>query len=354
MKRVIVPFFIAHQGCPHQCVFCDQEKITGTAAALPAVDDIRRRVSDWLVSSGAATVEVAFYGGTFTALSQGAQLALLAPLQPLLASGSVSAVRVSTRPDCITVDNVALLKQYGVTLVELGVQSMDDGVLAAAGRGHDAAATVKASAILKRAGMQVGAQLMPGLPGAGKGEALASLRSVISLKPDVLRIYPAVVLEGTGLAKMYECGSFKPLSLEEAVQICKVMLHEADLAGVPVIRVGLQPTEDIAEGAELLAGPFHPAFRQLVESERWHDLLQRLVAVFGNDAALNVYVAPARIADVVGQKRVNISRLRNSGRVVAAVSADASLSDRRVIITDGIKTVAGDILADLDYQGEIN
>jgi len=354
MKRVIVPFFIAHQGCPHQCVFCDQEKITGVAAALPVAADIRSRVADWLVSSGAATVEVAFYGGTFTALSQGEQLALLAPLQPLLASGSVSSVRVSTRPDCVTADNVALLKQYGVSLVELGVQSMDDGVLAAAGRGHGAAATVKAFTILKRAGMQAGAQMMPGLPGAGRGEALASLRKIIPLKPDILRIYPAVVLEGTGLAEMYECGSFHPLSLDEAVQVCKLLLHEAALAGVPVIRVGLQPTEDIAEGAELLAGPFHPAFRQLVESERWYDLLQRLMAGFGKDAALNIYVAPAKVADVVGQKRVNISRLRSSGRIVAAVRADATLSDRRIIITDGIKTVSGDILTDLDYQSEIN
>lgn len=350
MKRVIVPFFIAHQGCPHQCVFCDQEKITGAAAALPGAAAIRCQVADWLFSSGTASVEVAFYGGTFTALSQDDQLALLAPLQPLLASGAVSAVRVSTRPDCITVDSVALLRQYGVTLVELGVQSMDDGVLAAAGRGHDAVATVNAFTILKSAGMKVGAQLMPGLPGAVSGEALATLRKIITLKPDILRIYPAVVLEGTMLAKMYECGSFQPLSLDEAVQICKVLLHEAALAGVPVIRVGLQPTEDIAEGAELLAGPFHPAFRQLVESERWYDLLQRLLTGSGMHADLNIYVAPARVADVVGQRRGNIRRIESDGRVVAAVSADATLSDRRILITDGIKTVAGDILTDLDYR----
>lgn len=352
MKRVIVPFFIAHQGCPHQCVFCDQEKITGAAAALPAAAEIRRRVAEWQISSRAATVEVAFYGGTFTALSQGEQQALLAPLQPLLASGAVSAVRVSTRPDCITASSVDFLRQQGVKLVELGVQSMDDAVLAAAGRGHTSAATVNAFAILKDAGMQVGAQLMPGLPGAGRGEALASLRMAMSLKPDILRIYPAVVLKGTGLAKMYELGSFQPFSLEEAVQICKVLLHEAALAGVPVIRVGLQPTEDIAEGAELLAGPFHPAFKQLVESERWYDLLQRLLTGLDKDAPLDIYVAPARIGDVVGQRRCNIKRIGSVGRKVAAVSADATLADNCIIISDGNKTVAGDILTDLDYNGE--
>lgn len=350
MKRVIVPFFIAHQGCPFQCVFCDQEKITGSAAVLPTAAEIKSRVADWLVSSGVAVVEVAFYGGTFTALSQGEQQALLEPLQPLLASGSVSAVRVSTRPDCITAGNVAFLRQSGVTLIELGVQSMDNAVLAAAGRGHDALATVNAFAILKSAGMRVGAQLMPGLPGAGRGEALATLRTIISLQPDILRIYPAVVLKGTALAKMYESGSFLPLSLDEAVQICKQLLHEAAQAGVPVIREGLQPTEDIAKGAELLAGPFHPAFRQLVESERWYDLLQRLVAAFPLDAKLAIHVAPARVADVVGQRRSNISCLRSSGRQVAAVTADANLEESRILITDGIKTVAGDILTDLDYH----
>ena len=353
MKRVIVPFFIAHQGCPHQCVFCDQEKITGSAAALPTAADIVRRVADWLHSSQADSVEVAFYGGTFTALSQGEQQALLTPLQPLLASGAVSGVRVSTRPDCITADNVAFLRQHGVTLVELGVQSMEDAVLVAAGRGHTAAATENAFALLKAAGMQVGAQVMPGLPGADMGEALVTLRRIMSLKPDILRIYPAVVLEGTVLAKMYESGTFQPLSLDDAVQICKVLLQEAAVAGVPVIRVGLQPTEDIAAGAELLTGPFHPAFRQLVESERWYDLLQRLLPCFDRDAALKVFVAPARIADVVGQRRSNIRRMVAAGRVEAVVSADTTLSERCILITDGIKTVSGDILTDLDYHGEI-
>lgn len=353
MKRVIVPFFIAHQGCPHQCVYCDQVKISGVEAVIPDAESIRSRVADWLVSSGAAAVEVAYFGGTFTALSRDVQIALLEPLQPLLISGAVSSVRVSTRPDCIDADSVDLLRQYGVSLVELGVQSMDDGVLAAAGRGHTAAATVKAFALLKGAGMQVGAQLMPGLPGAGSGEALASLRRIISLKPDILRIYPAVVLKGTVLAKMYESGSFHPLSLDEAVQICKVLLQEAALAGVTVIRVGLQPTEDISEGAELLTGPFHPAFRQLVESERWYDLLMRLLTGFDRDARLTVHVAPARVADVIGQRRCNIRRLDSAGWSVAAVTADAMLADNSIVISDGKNSLSGDVFTDLDYHAGI-
>jgi histone acetyltransferase (RNA polymerase elongator complex component) len=350
MKRVIVPFFIAHQGCPFQCVFCDQVKITGVAAALPTAAEIESRVADWLASSGVNKVEVAFYGGTFTALPQTAQQALLEPLQPLLASGAVTGIRVSTRPDCITSDSVTFLRQHGVDLVELGVQSMDDGVLAASGRGHDAAATVNAFAILKSGGLKVGAQLLPGLPGANRGEAVATFRRVIALKPDILRIYPAVILKATGLAKKYQQGSYLPLSLDEAVQICKLLLHEAAQAGVPVIRVGLQPTEDIAEGAELLAGPFHPAFRQLVESERWFDLLQRLLKGFDETAALNIRVAAARVADVTGQKRSNIRRLAGMGRMVAAVTAAADLDDNQIEIIGGSMHVSGNLLTDLDYR----
>jgi histone acetyltransferase (RNA polymerase elongator complex component) len=351
MKRVIVPFFIAHQGCPHQCVFCDQRAITGRDGTLPQPAELLRTIEEWRATSGGGAVEVAFYGGTFTALPLDRQQALLQPLQPLLAAGQVAAVRVSTRPDAVDGATARLLRAAGVSLVELGVQSMDDAVLAAAGRGHGAADTEAAFAVLRGAGLRVGAQMMPGLPVESAAGAVASFRRILALKPDLLRIYPAVVLKGTELARLYQRGEYTPLSLETAVNLCKIMLHDAASAAVPVIRAGLQPTDDLAAGAEVLAGPYHPAFRQLAEGERWYDLLQILVAGFAADASLAIHVSPARIADVVGQKRQNIIRLEKlSGKRVAAVHGDASLAPGAIRLSDGNRSITGDILRDVTYQ----
>jgi len=354
MKQVIVPFFIAHQGCPHQCVFCDQHSITGRNGELPQPLELLRTIDAWRSSSGADSVEVAFYGGTFTALTHRQQQSLLQPLQPLLASGLVAAVRVSTRPDTVDVPTAEFLRDAGVTLVEIGVQSMDDDVLAASGRGHTAADTAAAFAALRAAGLQAGAQLMPGLPGDSAAGAVASLRRVVALKPELLRIYPAVVLKGTELARMYQQGSYAPLSLDAAVNLCKVMLHVAALAAVKVIRVGLQPTTELAAGAAVLAGPCHPALRQLAEGERWYDLLQILAARFAGDARLTLHVPPARIADVVGHKRRNIIRLEQfSRRTVAAVSADDSLAAGAIRISDSSMSISGDLLRDLTYKEDL-
>lgn len=351
MKRIIVPFFISHQGCPHQCVFCDQQTITGRAGALPQAAEILRMIDAWSSSSNFRAVEVAFYGGTFTALSLSQQQSLLRPLRPLLASGRVARVRVSTRPDAVDAAKADFLRDAGVSLVELGVQSLDDHVLAVSGRGHTAAATVAAFTTLRGAGLQVGAQMMPGLPGESGGGAVNSFRRVLALMPDLLRIYPALVLKGTELAKMYKCGEYRPLSLDSAVDLCKIMLHDAALAGIPVIRAGLQPTDGLAPGAEIVAGPFHPAFRQLAEGERWYDLLRKLVEDFSNGARLTIQVCPSRIADVVGQKRQNIIRLeKHSGHVVATVAADSSLPPGVIRISDSRRYISGDILRDLTYQ----
>ncbi len=351
MKRVIVPFFISHQGCPHQCVFCDQKAITGVAGTLPQPDEILRRIEAWRISAGAESVEVAFYGGTFTALSACQQQSLLQPLQPLLASGRVAAIRLSTRPDKVDAATARFLREAGVCLVELGVQSLDDNVLAAAGRGHAALDTVAAFATLRAAGLQVGAQMMPGLPGESAAGAIGSFRRVLALKPDLLRIYPTVVLKGTALAKMYQQGEYTPLSLDAAVNLCKIMLQDAALAAIPVIRAGLQPTDDLAAGATVLAGPFHPAFRQLAEGGRWYDLLQILVRRLDGNAGLTIHVSPPRVADVVGQQRRNIIRLEKlSGIKVAGVTADSTLTAGAIRISDNRHSISGDILRDLTYK----
>ena len=354
MKTPVVPFFISHRGCPHRCVFCDQEKIAGAVAALPSDGDIREKVAEYLRSSGSYVVEVAFFGGSFTGLSRADQERLLLPLQPLLASGAVSSVRVSTRPDTIDDAGVSLLHYLGVKTVELGVQSMDDGVLKLSERGHGAADVEKAVLCLKRRGLRVGIQLMPGLPGDTSRKALTSLSRVLDLGPDFLRVYPAVVIRGTPLARSYAEDTYRPLSLRSAVTLCKVMLHRCLSSGIPVIRMGLQPTAELEREGTIIDGPFHPAFRQLVEAELFFDLLSKLVGEkIPAGSEVTVRCTPSRVSDVIGQGRANMRRLLTERGVrIAGVRGDALLSslDLAVDRFDGIRT--GNILSDLHYTME--
>jgi histone acetyltransferase (RNA polymerase elongator complex component) len=348
-RKVIVPFFISHQGCPYSCIFCDQRRISGSAGTLPSPEEIREKVGAYRSSSRQAAVEVAYYGGSFTLLPLQEQRALLAPLQPLLDSGEVSAVRLSTRPDALNLDVIKLLREFRVSLVELGVQSMDDAVLAASGRGHMAADTERAFSKLHDAGIPVGAQLMPGLPGDLPSEAVRSLHKVLALKPTCLRIYPTVVVEGTELAVQYRRGDYVPLSLEDAVFLGARLLHAALRADVPVIRMGLQATDILSGPDGVVAGPWHPAFRHLVESELFHDLLVRLTN--GLAGAVSVTAHPARISAVTGQNGVNRNRLMERGILLRTVLPDADQTKHYLAVTcDGV-TREGNIVTDLNYPG---
>ena len=351
MRPLIVPFFISHQGCPHQCVFCDQVKISGGREKLPSGADIIARIAACRASAGFKPVEVAFYGGTFTNLPEEEQERLLLPLQPLLASGEVISVRLSTRPDAVDYGSARFLARMGVGTVELGVQSMDDEVLALSGRGHKAACTIEACRTLRRAGMTVGMQLMPGLPGDTGEKSLSSLESVLALRPDFLRIYPTLVIAGTRLEELYRSGGYTPLSLAEAVSLCKVMLHRALAESVRVVRIGLQPTAELETGGVIPAGPYHPAFRQLVEAELCYDLLRKLTSGIRADSPVTVFCAPSRISDVIGQRRDNIKRLhREQGIKIASVKADPALSHLEIVIDHREGIMRGDIVRDMDYK----
>jgi histone acetyltransferase (RNA polymerase elongator complex component) len=352
MAAEIVPFFISHRGCPHRCVFCNQEKISGSGGRLPSEAEIRDAISSRLEANGMRPVEVAFYGGTFTSLSKEEQRGLLDPLQPLIGSGGVSSVRVSTRPDAINGEISAFLAEMGVGTVELGCQSMDDEVLAQAGRGHTAMHTIEASMAVKKAGLSLGIQLMPGLPGDTMEKSLASLERALALNPDFLRIYPAVVIEGTGLADLYREGRYQPMALEEAVQLCKVMLHRALEAGVRVVRMGLQASPELDSPGTVLTGPYHPAFRQLVEAELCYDLLVQLIRGLPEADLVSINCAPSRISDVVGHRRGNLQRLSEEhGVEVVAVRGDGSLGPQEVMVVHGEIRRRGNIIKDLDYGG---
>ncbi len=304
----VYPFFIPHEGCPHLCRFCQQQSLSGHSKA-PSPEQVAKELSVLLPDRGDG--EVAFYGGSFTLLEPALQVDYLQQVRSFIAKGQVSGVRVSTRPDAIGEDQVTLLRQGGVATVELGCQSFFAEVLEASGRGHGPQSVGRAVALLRSRSMQIGLQLMPGLPGAAPWEALQSLRQALDLRPDFLRIYPTVVLRGTLLADDFHQGRYRPLALDEAVELCAEMLWHCREAGVPVIRLGLQATAALVPGQALVAGPYHPAFGALVRSCLWR---RALATVLAGQAAVEVRVHPADLSDVLGQRRDNRNYFEERGQ----------------------------------------
>jgi histone acetyltransferase (RNA polymerase elongator complex component) len=354
MKPLIVPFFISHRGCSHRCVFCDQTTISGSAGDVPAPAEILAKITACRGTAAGRPIEAAFYGGTFTALPLPLQRRLLEPLQPLISAGALHGVRVSTRPDAVDPDTISFLAGMGVRIVELGAQSMDDGVLGCAGRGHTSDATVAACHALHAAGLAVGIQLMVGLPGDTPAGALASLGRVLALKPAFLRIYPTLVIAGTRLEGLYRAGEYTPLSLDEAVRCCKIMLHEALRAEVPVIRSGLQDSPELRVAGNVVAGPHHPAFRQLVDGELFYDLLLELTGEAPDDQPLTLVCAPSRVSDVAGQGRTNVQRLcRTRGMKVAGIKGDPLLSPLELQVVADSFIRKGNIVHNLTYRAEV-
>jgi histone acetyltransferase (RNA polymerase elongator complex component) len=345
VKTVTVPFFISHQGCPHTCVFCDQRTISGASGVLPTAEQIRARIDLWRSTAGDRPLEVAFFGGTFTALPEEVQAELLAPLQPLLENGTLDSVRISTRPDYIDADRVAWLSERGVRTIELGVQSMDDTVLAASGRGHSAAESVNAIRCIKSRGLSVGAQLMPGLPGDTPISSLASQEQVISAGADFLRIYPTVVLQGTELARRYAAEEFIPLPLDRGVSLCKLLLQRAMQADIPVIRIGLQADHGL-DAESVLAGCWHPALGQLVRSQLYADLVCRFVPP---GQRVTVYCHPARLSDVMGVKRSNLQRQAERGVQMQVVPDVVLKREELKVEIEEISTIYS-VIKDLHYS----
>ena len=261
----IIPIFIPHAGCPHQCVFCNQKTISGQKTA--AVKGAKEQINKWLEwVKPSLENEAAFYGGSFTGLDLALQKELLALTDELLDRKVIGSVRLSTRPDYIDEERLELLRAHGIKLVELGVQSLDDSVLQKAERGHTAQQVAEAVALLKSYGFKVGVQLMVGMPGQDFASVKATVEQVLALQPDIARIYPLLVIKGTPLAKSYVAGEFEPLTLEEAVRQAAYVYQNLSEAGVKIIRVGLQPDDELCAEGNILAGPFHPAMGELVQS----------------------------------------------------------------------------------------
>lgn len=305
-KRHIIPLFIPHQGCPNLCVFCDQKKISG--AETPVTPEmVTQQIQNALMISGECR-ELAFYGGSFTAMKPEIQEGLLAAVQPFLRRGEIGAIRLSTRPDAIDDSICQLLQAYGVTTVELGCQSMDPRVLDLSRRGHTPEDTVRAVKCLRQHGFSLILQMMTGLPGDSGQESLETAKELANLEPDGVRIYPTVVLRGTELERQMRAGQYQPQTVEEAVKLCASIYEIFRAAGIPVIRLGLNPTEDLS-GGEAVAGAYHPALGELVLSEMY---LRRARALLGNTSCREpiLLVHPSRVSVMIGQKRRNITLLQ--------------------------------------------
>jgi histone acetyltransferase (RNA polymerase elongator complex component) len=329
---MIIPFFIPHWGCPHQCVFCNQKNITGQFASIEA-SSIPHTIAEYVKTSDPdEPVQVAFYGGSFTALGIDMQKSYLEAVRPFILSGQIKSIRLSTRPDKINREILALLKGYHVQTIELGVQSMDDHVLALSGRGHNAVDTENAVKLLRKYDFIVGLQLMPGLPGDSAEKFIDTVNKTIALKPDFVRMYPLLVIKDTPLEGLYTTGQYTPLSLDEAVSLCGEALIKFEQAGIEVIRIGLQPTKELGKPGTILAGPYHPAFRQIVESSILLDRMKALL-VSRKPSRLEVtfLVNPGEVSAAVGQKRSNIERLKNQFALkMVHVRPDQSVPRRTV------------------------
>ena len=290
-KHAIIPIFIPHRGCPNDCVFCNQRKITARTDDVTP-DDARQIIDTWLstlrpvpvrsgsVESNCSTVEVAFYGGSFTGLSIVEQSSFLAVADEYKQNGLIDKIHLSTRPDYIDGDILENLLNYHVDTIELGVQSFDDEVLRLSNRGHTAGDVFEAVRLIKKYGFELGIQLMIGLPGDSLESCIMSARKTAELKPSLARLYPTIVLDETELYEMYVRGEYVPLSREEAVLRTKEMYKILDDAGITIMRVGLKSTDIIGEGGAINGGTYHPAFRQLVEGEIAKERIEPLLRDF--------------------------------------------------------------------------
>lgn len=311
---MIIPIFIPHRGCPHQCSFCNQESITGQNGSVLSdyVKSATGTIKEWLERPHRdRSVEVAFYGGSFTCLPEDDQLALLDCVQPFMRQRRVIGIRLSTRPDCISHDGVEFIKSYGVKKIELGVQSLNDHVLVKSKRGHCVADVVKSVEIIKKAGLEAGVQLMAGLPGETTGTFLQGIDKLTQIKPHFVRLYPVVIVKNSELEQRYLAGTYTSLSMNKAVALSVRFYTRMKKANIPVIRIGLQPSVDLEK--MIVAGPYHPSFGELVQSRVWLQKIRKFFKKAAVDSIVTLHISNRDLSSVQGLKKINIQRLEQLG-----------------------------------------
>ena len=329
-KQYIIPIFVPHLGCPNDCIFCNQKSISGQAKQVTK-EDVKKTIEEHLkYIKENSIVEVAFFGGSFTGIEEERQIELLSTAYEFIKSKKVNSIRISTRPDYINKEVLKRLKKYKVKTIELGVQSANDYILKKAGRGHTFEDVKKASKLIRLYGFKLGHQMMVGLPESTKLDEINTAKQLIKLKPKMIRIYPVLVIKGTELEKQYNEGTYKPLTVVQAVETCKELVKMFSKKKIDIIRIGLQPTDTISEpnndNSEVVAGPFHSAFRQLVESGMWYDVIvDKIKKLNAKVKEVEVIVNPQDVNNVIGQRKENISNLKQVYDVNLIVKAGAKI-----------------------------
>jgi len=309
-RHINIPVFVPHMGCPHACIFCDQKRISGSLSTQTP-EKVRALLKDGFSTVNKDDhIEIAFFGGSFTAIPEKEMISYLEAARPYIDEGKAEGIRLSTRPDAIDPHVLSILRDYGVKVIELGVQSLDPDVLMKSQRGHSVEDVFTACSLIRKYGFSLGIQTMLGLPGDSLEKSLETARGVVALKPDMVRIYPALVLKGTLMEDLFLDGSYSPLDLDEAVEWCAQVLPLYREAGITILRIGLQSSETLK--GSVVAGPYHPAFGELVESRI---LLKKITeeidkAGIAENARLLIKTRPESISRIIGQNRRNIEHLK--------------------------------------------
>lgn len=337
----IIPIFVPHHGCPHDCIFCNQKKITGVKSEIRG-KDVEDTIDLYLntINRQDAYVELSFFGGSFTGIPMDYQNELLAVAKKALDEGKIDNIRLSTRPDYINKTILDNLLGYDVGVIELGVQSMDEEVLKVAERGHTSEDVIAASNLIKEYGIKLGLQMMVGLPGDDLERDIYTAREIIKLRPDFVRIYPALVIRDTYMELMYRRGEYNPLSVDDAVEICKALFCEFEKEGIQIIRLGLQTTEQINLGRDVVAGPFHPAFRELVESSLLNDMAAYVIDTFFSESReIEIRISPRDISKLYADKKKYFyNKTKQYSTIKLRILQDKELPSMKLLLQDGEKT----------------
>lgn len=327
-KQYIIPIFVPHLGCPNECTFCNQRKISGQMKNITE-NDVRDTIEYYLnnFKEKDAYKEVAFFGGSFTGIEEELQEKLLKTAYEYIKEKKINGIRVSTRPDYINKKILKRLKKYKVKTIELGVQTTNDYILQKCKRGHTFADVKKASKLIRWYGFTLGHQMMVGLPDSTELDELNTAKDLIKLKPKIVRIYPVLVIKGTELEEEYKEGRYEPLEVNQAVERCKELCYLFGKKNINVIRIGLQNTDTISSpdniNSEVVAGPYHETFRQLVESSIYYDtIVEKIKKINTKVKEVVILVNPQNVNNVVGYKRTNIQKLKEMYDVDVVVKQD--------------------------------
>lgn len=332
-KHKIIPVFIPHKGCPFDCIYCNQKVISGQTKDVTEAEARNVIEASLKTIIPGAKVEIAFFGGSFTGVQKALQIQLLQTANEYIKNGQVDSIRISTRPDYINKEILDYLKEFNVNTIELGVQSLDEQVLKTSCRGHGVNEVITSSRLIKSFGITLGIQTMIGLPEDTSEKDIFTAKRVIELRPEIVRIYPTLVIRNTYLEKMYSQGIYTPYTLEQAVEICAQLLDLYENENINVIRTGLQATDNISEGADVIAGPYHPAFGQMVESRRMLKTIEEKIKSSSKITdTITIYSAPGKISDIVGQKKSNVLYLKEKYKFRNIYVKEADLMNQNTII----------------------